>query len=118
MSTTTTTTMTTESALRTAIRFVSLMAMVPLVWISACASPPQNIEWPDPPPPSMARPIGVDNAVIQSPAKSPDAEAQGALADSPPLPPPPPPMTPSEDDGIDATSRDDTTMNERSNDCA
>lgn len=115
---TTTTTMTTESALRTALRFVSLMAMAPLVWISACASPPQNIEWPDPPPPSMARPIGVDNAVIQSPAKSPDAEAQGALADSPPLPPPPPPMTPSEDDGIDATSRDDTTMNERSNDCA
>ena len=64
----------------------------------------------------MARPIGVEEAAIESPAQPPDGGSQEALADTPPLPPPPTSASP--DAGLDARSGDDTTMNERSNDSA
>lgn len=58
------------------------------VALTSCARAPGDVEWPEPPPPTMARPIGVE------------------VAAPPPASPPPPPSTEDDTPPGDAAPRD------------
>jgi len=74
-------------------RIVAMWAL-PCAFMMACGSPPEEVAWPEPPPPTMAQPIGVQEAPKEAPAapeSAQDVEAQrgASEADSaaPVLPP-------------------------------
>ena len=72
------------------------MRVLPFTLVVACASPPKEVEWPEPPPPTMAHPIGVEEAaeppgpsagVVAPPEDSTRGAGDAGTSAAPALPP-------------------------------